>query len=399
MKKIGTFTLNRIGALGCIAAWCLFATVASHGADPLRAGRSATQSQSSELLPLAKAREVGRSKSALLAPVSGKESSAAAGSSTANLADFKKHVAPVLTKTCVVCHGPKKAKGKFRIDTLDADLMQGGDVEWWLEVFDVVSNGEMPPEDAEVELADGDLSKIIEWLGPEIQKASKVRHDEGSHSSFRRLARYEYNYALQDLLGLPFALADRLPPETASEDGFKNSSEMLQMSAMQFETYREIGLKALRQATVRGERPKMIVYRLPMQDEKWSAIDNENIGEVHPLNQKGKKGGEAISLNKKNHSLKLDLSNHLPDEGIMRVTVRAGRSTMSADEYASLRLIFSAHTSNNANFSQVISDRDVPVTAFADKPQLIHFDIPLSEIQRNPFRNNEEKFPRRDEFL
>ncbi|MFT4546145.1 MAG: hypothetical protein ACI9MB_000086, partial [Verrucomicrobiales bacterium] len=243
------------------------------------------------------------------------------------------------------------------------------------------------------------LSKIIEWLGPEIQKASKVRHDEGSHSSFRRLARYEYNYALQDLLGLPFALADRLPPETASEDGFKNSSEMLQMSAMQFETYREIGLKALRQATVRGERPKMIVYRLPMQDEKWSAIDNENIGEVHPLNQKGKKGGEAISLNKKNHSLKLDLSNHLPDEGIMRVTVRAGRSTMSADEYASLRLIFSAHTSNNANFSQVISDRDVPVTAFADKPQLIHFDIPLSEIQRNPFRNNEEKFPRRDEFL
>ena len=108
----------------------------------------------------------------------------------ANLADFKQHVAPVLTKTCVACHGPEKTKGKFRIDTLDPDLMQGGDGEWWLEVLDVLSNGEMPPEDADVELADADLSKVIEWLGPEIQKASTVQRSEGSHSSFRRMARY-----------------------------------------------------------------------------------------------------------------------------------------------------------------------------------------------------------------
>ncbi|MDA7889816.1 DUF1592 domain-containing protein [Akkermansiaceae bacterium] len=390
MSRIGIFILNRIG----IIAWCLFASASLCRAEK--------PSQSSELPLLANAREVGRSKSALLASVSRKETSSPAGPPAANLADFKQHVAPVLTKTCVACHGPEKTKGKFRIDTLDPDLMQGGDVDWWLEVLDVLSNGEMPPEDADVELADADLSKVIEWLGPEIQKASTVQRSEGSHSSFRRMARYEYSYALQDLLGLPYSLADRLPPETASEDGFKNSSEMLQMSAMQFETYREIGLKALKHATVRGERPKMDVYRLPLQEEAFSAINNENIGEIHPLNLKAKKGEKAkkdASLDKRNHSVKLNLSNHLPDEGIMRVTVRAGRSTMNADEYASLRLIFSAHTSNNANFSQVVSARDLPVTASADKPQFIHFDIPLSEIQRNPFRNNEEKFPRRDEFL
>ena len=76
------------------------------------------------------------------------------------------------------------------------------------------------------------------------------------------MTKYEYNYALQDLLGLPYALADSLPPETASEDGFKNSSQLLQMSAMQFETYREIGLKALKHATVRGERPEAILCQL-----------------------------------------------------------------------------------------------------------------------------------------
>lgn len=74
--------------------------------------------------------------------------------------------------------------------------------------------------------------------------ASLIRRNSKEHSSFRRLTKYEYNYALQDLLGLPYSLANPLPPETASEDGFKNSSELLQMSVMQFESYREIGLKA-----------------------------------------------------------------------------------------------------------------------------------------------------------
>ncbi|MCX7422864.1 MAG: DUF1592 domain-containing protein, partial [Planctomycetia bacterium] len=51
------------------------------------------------------------------------------------------------------------------------------------------------------------------------------------------------------------------------------------------------------------------------------------------------------------------------------------------------------------NFSQTVSERDIPVTASADDPQWIHFDIPLSDIQRNPFRKLTTTFPRRDEFL
>jgi hypothetical protein len=97
--------------------------------------------------------------------------------------------------------------------------------------------------------------------------------------------------------------------------------------------------------------------------------------------------------------MKLNLDRFLPDEGLMRVRVRAGRSSMHPDEYAALRLIFSAHTSNNANFSQTISVRDVPVTASADAPGFVHFDIPLGDIQRNPFRKLTTTFPRRDEFL
>ncbi|MEC7881518.1 MAG: DUF1592 domain-containing protein [Verrucomicrobiota bacterium] len=163
------------------------------------------------------------------------------------------------------CHGPLKQKGEFRIDTLDPNLLKGKDVKWWLEVFDVISNGEMPPEDVEEQLADTEKASIIDWLSKEIQTASQVRRIEKGHTSFRRMTRYEYKYVLQDLLGVPLDFSRDLPPETSSEDGFKNSSEMLQMTAVQFEQYRQIALKALKQATVRGERPKTVYYGISMK--------------------------------------------------------------------------------------------------------------------------------------
>ena len=83
----------------------------------------------------------------------------------------------------------------------------------------------------------------------------------------------------------------------------------------------------------------------------------------------------------------------------MRVSIRAARSTEELPGDVALRLGFSAHTSNNANFSNVISQRDRVVKAPAGAPEFIHFDIQLADIQRNPFRKLETKFPRRDEFL
>ena len=177
----------------------------------------------------------------------------------ADLEGFRTEIAPILAGSCGECHGPKKQKAKFRVDTLDPDLVHGEDAEWWLEVMDVLSNGEMPPEEGP-KLADDDRSRIIDWLSSEFQIASQVRRAEQGHSSFRRMTRYEYNYALQDLLGLALEFAKDLPPDPVSEDGFRNSSEMLQMTASQYGTYLELNRNALNRATVRGERPEMLYW-------------------------------------------------------------------------------------------------------------------------------------------
>ena len=386
-------------------------------------------------ITLEKARELGRLKSRFLKEAK-TEAKSADAIPKANVGYFRESVDPILQKSCLACHGPEKSEGRLRVDRLNPDLLTGSDVGRWREIYNVLSNSEMPPEDeAEYALADADRGRIVDWLSGELNKASIIRRNNKTHSSFRRLTKYEYNYALQDLLGLPWSLANKLPPETASEDGFKNSSELLQMSAMQFETYREIGLKALKRATVIGERPKPVTYIISMQEEfdRATAAKNaktfsgndesyqKNRNRQHLLDRATGKGihfangkstprtdavaGQApaaspvVLVLPRSSELKLNLDRFLPDEGTMRVRIRAGRSTMNPDEYAGLRLVFSAHTSNNANFSNVISERDIPITASADDPQFIHFDIPLGDIQRNPFRKLSTTFPRRDEFL
>jgi len=395
----------------------------------LQAGESETP------VTLERAREIGRLKSRFL-KAAGSVPSSAAAIPTANVAFFHESAAAILTRSCLACHGPERSEGRLRVDLLNPDLLAGPDVGRWREVYNVLSNSEMPPEDEpEYALSDEERGSVADWLGEELNKASVMRRNSREHSSFRRLTKYEYNFALQDLLGLPWSLASSLPPETASEDGFKNSSALLQMSAMQFETYREIGLQALKRATVSGERPKPVTYVIRMSEELARAqgvkdaktfsrndesytrnrnrahlLDRETGTAIHFSNGRSMPRPDAVVgespamspavlVLPRSNELKLNLDRFLPDDGVMRVRIRAGRSTMNPEEFASLRLIFSAHTSNNANFSNVISERDIPVTAPADRPEFIHFDIPLGDIQRNPFRKLTTTFPRRDEFL
>ena len=353
------------------------------------------------------------------------------------LARFRDEIEPILKRTCLDCHGPDTQEAGFRVDTLDPNLLHGGDVDWWLEVVDVLSNGEMPPED-DAELPAEQRSKVIDWLSSEIQVASQVRRSEQGHSSFRRMTRYEYNYALQDLLGLPYEFAQDLPPEAESEDGFKNSSDMLQMSVMQFEYYRQLSRKALQKATVKGDRPELIFYDVTMheaaarmgakkrdadpkeatakKDKGKKKRDNKDIpwtGSTHfreldtgeitksSFNYRGGKQGFAPTATrpevpessshvliipaKRNH--KFDLGDQLPEKGTLRIRIKASRIVAEEESYPSLRLSFGFQASNDSNTSNRISDHDVAITALPGEPEIYQWDIPLCELIRNPYRD------------
>ena len=376
----------------------------------------------------------------------------------AKLAAFRTRVEPVLKRVCFGCHGPEKQKGKLRIDALDPDLLKGKDVSWWLEVFDVISNGEMPPEDAKVQLTDAEKARIVDWLSGEILVASQVQRSEQGHTSFRRMTRYEYKHALQDLLDLPHDFSRDLPPETVSEDGFKNSSEMLQMTVVQFEQYRELARKALERVTVRGERPKPVYYGITMKaasaqvdatyaafvEKKKKQIENGVTTLEKALkNQAAKYSVKPGSAHFKNlitgHGVKthwgyggakyawtpsrtrpkvppvlldvvvipanlkyiVDVGDGLPDVGTMRVRIRAARVTPEGKHPPTLRLFFGNQASNDSRVAVRAGERDITITASPDKPEFYHWDVRLSEIARNAYRHIQKlgQLPNPAEFL
>ncbi|MFM7056579.1 MAG: DUF1592 domain-containing protein [Planctomycetota bacterium] len=227
---------------------------------------------------LTAARETGRARSLLVQRATPAATIAAPRSApTADLVGFQQKIAPLLQRSCVPCHGPDQVEGNIRIDTLNPDLLHGPDTAWWLEISSVTARSEMPPPDAEP-LADADRAIIVEWLSEQLRAASEVQRATHSSSAFRRLTRYELNYALQDLLGQPFSFTRDLPPEPFSKDGFQNSAELLQMSASQLEVCRESFLKALQRTTVRGDRPPLLYWGCSMQAasaDEWARLDKQ----------------------------------------------------------------------------------------------------------------------------
>ena len=374
------------------------------------------------------------------------------------LSKFRAEVEPVFKRVCVGCHGPEKQKGKFRVDTLNPNLLSGKDVKWWLEVFDVIGNGEMPPEDADAQLSDSEKVQIVDWLSGEIQVASEVRRSEQGRTSFRRMTRYEYRYALQDLLGISHDFSRDLPPETASEDGFKNSSEMLQMTGVQFEQYRDLARKALERTTVRGPRPQPVYYGISMRNaakrinSKYTAniegarrrIEKEGLTVEEAFEQQGEKfernhngmhyrdlvTGQGIGPRWSYNGAKyawtpsqtkpkvppvspdvvvippnakyiIDVGDGLPDTGNMRVRIRAARYSATEKHLPTLRLFFGNQASNDSRVAVRAGERDITVTAQPDRPEFYHWDVRLSEIARNAYRHMKKlgDLPNPAEFL
>jgi mono/diheme cytochrome c family protein len=414
---LDTTTLRRIAAVLCAGTLSLPA-------------QSEIQDAPSSLDEI---RRQGAQKSRYLAPEAGMpEPDAASGP---DLEGFARDIEPILRRSCYECHGPDEDEGGVRLDEMDPDFFAGEDVDWWLDVLAVLTNGEMPPTDG-LKLADEDRARVIDWLSLETQRASTNRRASRAHSSFRRLTRYEYDYALQDLLGVSYDFAADLPPDPASEDGFRNSSETLHIAGSQLRTYLDAGRRALELATVTGDRPTPLQWSVSMRDlatREWNGQDQQldkvrkqHEGDLAKAQEEvdkllarfrnppggtwfedaasGRKARQSWGYNgasyarkpseelvdlpapsdhvavvTPNSSLIVELGDRVPERGPLRVRFRASRA--DGDGRAPrVRLMFGWQASNDSRSLIEVSEEDVVVDAPPDAPAVYTFEVPISRI-------------------
>lgn len=134
-------------------------------------------------------------------------------------ASFARDVQPVLKEHCVKCHGAETQKGRIRLDRLTE--FKAADGHLWTLVHEVLSAGEMPPED-EAQPEAAAVKRLLGWIEAEQSKA-RVGHT-------RRLNRREFSAALQDLTGLSVDYAYMLPAD-GRVDGFDTGAAGLQDAA------------------------------------------------------------------------------------------------------------------------------------------------------------------------
>ncbi len=156
-------------------------------------------------------------------------------------AGFEKHVQPFLKQHCVRCHNPDEMMSGIRVDQLNA-AVEDRHIKLWDGIRRQISGAVMPPED-EPQPTQSQREEVVRW----IERALDVARSRPTpkNGSVRRLTVAQYRNTLRELLLLDDELADVLPPDAVSREGFVNNQETLALSPLLLETYFEIAEKAL----------------------------------------------------------------------------------------------------------------------------------------------------------
>lgn len=167
---------------------------------------------------------------------------------------FDQHVKPFLKQHCERCHNAEKLTSGIRVDHLTAAL-DDRHLKLWAGVRQQITAKAMPPEE-EPQPTDIDRQRVTAWItqGLQMARARPTPKNGGA----RRLTVAQYRHTLRELLLLDDELADVLPPDAVSKDGFVNNQETLALSPLLVEAYFDIADKALSRCIVDPKSPPTI---------------------------------------------------------------------------------------------------------------------------------------------
>lgn len=137
-------------------------------------------------------------------------------------------------------------KSGIRVDHLNASL-EDPQLRLWEAIEKQIHDKTMPPEE-EPPPTDLERARVAGWIREALEIARS--RPPPKNGSVRRLTVAQYRNTLRELLLLEDDLADALPPDAVSRDGFSNNQETLQLSPLLLEAYLEIAEAALNRSIV-----------------------------------------------------------------------------------------------------------------------------------------------------
>ena len=127
---------------------------------------------------------------------------------------FKEAWAPLVEASCIDCHDAN-TDTPLNLEKIGHDLSDPNTFRQWVEIFDQVDSGEMPPK--KKKRPDRVIkNKALATLHQHLRDASLAKLIKEGRAPVRRLTRTEYAYTLHDLLGIGGDLASKLPPESTT---------------------------------------------------------------------------------------------------------------------------------------------------------------------------------------
>lgn len=188
------------------------------------------------------------------------------------------NVRPFLLQYCSDCHDEGADEGGFELSQLRGDLSDAATFARWEQVYDRVTQGEMPPEDY-----DRPKATELHEFRLSLSKPLAETHAREKSTVLRRLNRNEYQNTMNDVFGTDVDLK-RMLPEDARSHEFDNVGEALGLSDVHLQRYMDAARAVLNEAieteTVKPEAEEIVAwYKDSREAEKhvgkaWKLLDD-----------------------------------------------------------------------------------------------------------------------------
>ncbi len=201
----------------------------------------------------------------------------APGDDPRGASSFLADVTPLFSSSCLSCHVGTETT-PLDLTTLGDDLTDRETFRLWQRIHDRVRAGEMPPPGAR-RPARRIIDTAVGSVRTALLEANRAERG-GQRTPLRRLTRLEYQYTIEDLLGIDPDVAARVAnelPEEADSGGFDVVAENQGISPLHVRSYLTAASGALDEALRTGPRPETRVYRIEYAKSPY--LKGNSVGE------------------------------------------------------------------------------------------------------------------------